>query len=156
MLNRNQESKKHGVIFLKIANLCNIVSKQPLTLGCIVGGILTSLVLGGVLSHSMNIWVPHRNDVLKARAENHETRGGQGDDVIRGGPGNDRIFGGLGDDQLFGGQGNDVIRGGPGNDKLTGGPGADVFVCGSGTDRVTDYNPIEGDRIAGNCEIVNH
>ena len=55
---------------------------------------------------------------------------------------------------LNGDEGNDRLYGGPGNDTLTGGDGADYFNCGMGSDKVTDYNPAEGDSF-NKCEIIS-
>ncbi len=58
------------------------------------------------------------------------------------------ISGGRGNDVLTGGPLNDFLAGGAGHDKLTGGTGADRFVVlgtGEGQDRITDFNPGEGD-----------
>ena len=49
--------------------------------------------------------------------------------------------------------GKSVIFSINGNDTLTGGDGADYFNCGMGSDKVTDYNPSEGDSFI-DCEIV--
>lgn len=93
--------------------------------------------------------------------------GGQGHDLLYGDDGNDLVYGnlgndtldsGAGDDTLRGGQGDDVLNGGAGNDwlagdrgnnTLTGGAGADTFHLATegGTDRVTDFNAAEGDRV---------
>ena len=35
---------------------------------------------------------------------------------------------------------------------LTGGMGADLFQCGAGNDKITDFNPSEGDKKANDCE----
>lgn len=71
-----------------------------------------------------------------------------GNDSLYGGQGDDWLFGGFGNDLLRGGVGNDQLRGGPGDDILWGGPGADWFVVPAGYDRVIDFNPSDGDRIA--------
>lgn len=72
-----------------------------------------------------------------------------GADTVTGGAGADVVRGGQGDDLLAGGGGNDQLFGDMGNDTLTGGAGADTFhfAAGGGHDRVTDFNPAEGDRI---------
>lgn len=99
--------------------------------------------------------------------------GGNGNDVIRGDGGNDLLLGGQGDDTLVGGVGNDSLIGGDGDDTLflddqdvaTGGTGADHFVVSdtvintwveqgangtlvNTTDRITDFNAGEGDRLS--------
>jgi Ca2+-binding RTX toxin-like protein len=53
---------------------------------------------------------------------------------------------------LNGGEGKDSLAGADGKDELTGGPGPDTFVCGSGTDKITDFNPSEGDKKTSDCE----
>ncbi|WP_397422442.1 calcium-binding protein [Phenylobacterium sp.] len=81
-----------------------------------------------------------------------------GDDIVYGNLGNDTLGGGTGDDLVRGGQGDDVVRGDDGNDTiagdrgsdmLSGGLGADTFIsfAETGTDRVTDFNIAEGDRV---------
>lgn len=99
--------------------------------------------------------------------------GGTGNDVIRGDGGNDLLLGGQGDDTLDGGEGHDTLVGGDGDDTLflddqdiaTGGTGADHFVVSgtvistwveqgangtlvNTTDRITDFNAGEGDRLS--------
>ena len=51
------------------------------------------------------------------------------------------------------GTGDDRLHGGPGNDTLRGGPGADYFRCDAGVDRIGAFNPLDGDREFGDCEI---
>ncbi|MEQ8817406.1 MAG: matrixin family metalloprotease [Thalassobaculum sp.] len=106
------------------------------------------------------------SDRLTAGSGDDIAYGGQGEDRLWGGLGDDRLYGNLGDDTVFGGQGNDTIFGGQGDDllvgddgddqlvgnlgsdTLSGGGGADLFVVGEG-DLVLDFNPDEGDRLAG-------
>lgn len=82
--------------------------------------------------------------------------GGAGDDLFEAGAGRDALSGGAGADTLRGGAGEDSLAGGAGADELTGGAGADRFVLhlagatapGStlaAPDRITDFNPAEGD-----------
>jgi serralysin len=89
------------------------------------------------------------NDQITAHAGNVIENGNLGSDTVTGGSGADIVRGGQGDDRLAGGDGDDQLFGDLGNDILTGGPGADVFhfSAGGGFDRVTDFNPAEGDRI---------
>ena len=57
------------------------------------------------------------------------------------------LLGNVGDNKLFGLDGNDSLRGGAGNDTLEGGNGADRFIfsaSGDGTDRITDFNELNG------------
>jgi Ca2+-binding RTX toxin-like protein len=95
--------------------------------------------------------------------------GQQGDDLILVAAGHNLVDGGNGDDTMLGGIGNDLLTGGKGNDKLfagtgdsvlDGGPGANHFDCpisllGLARAVVLDYNPDNGDTIAGQCKIVN-
>lgn len=78
--------------------------------------------------------------------------GNGGDDTLYGNGGDDLLFGGYGNDQLLGGSGNDTLWGDAGNDLITGGSGADTFAFaqGSGNDRIADFNPGEGDKLALN------
>ena len=71
-----------------------------------------------------------------------------GADHLRGTAQNDVIDALSGRDTLTGSAGDDVLTGGRGFDRLTGGAGADHFVLTTpGRDRVTDFDPTEGDRI---------
>lgn len=108
-----------------------------------------------------------------------------GNDIIYGGPGTDRLYGEKGDDIITAGAGGNLLDGGDGNDVLAGGAGNDLMVGGSGNDQllagvgstimeggtgsnsfdcgispvksiVLDYNPDNGDTIAGQCKIVNN
>jgi Ca2+-binding RTX toxin-like protein len=95
--------------------------------------------------------------------------GGNNDDIVLAGAGHNVVDGGPGDDTLLGGVGNDLLTGGNGNDKLfagtgdavlDGGPGANHFDCpvsllGLARAIVLDYNPDNGDTIAGQCKVVN-
>lgn len=75
--------------------------------------------------------------------------GNLGNDTLGGGTGNDLVRGGQGDDVVRGDDGNDIIAGDRGSDTLSGGLGADTFIsfAETGTDRVTDFNIGEGDRV---------
>ncbi|OQP88299.1 hypothetical protein BTR14_02345 [Rhizobium rhizosphaerae] len=75
-------------------------------------------------------------------------------DRLAGDAGSNSLDGGAGKDVLLGGAGDDLLIGGEGADVLTGGAGADSFVFRSASqstmkafDRITDFNPFEGDRI---------
>ena len=95
--------------------------------------------------------------------------GQQGDDLIFVAAGHNLADGGNGDDTMLGGVGNDLLTGGKGNDKLFAGTGDSVLDGGSGANHfdcpisllglaravVLDYNPDNGDTIAGQCKIVN-
>lgn len=75
--------------------------------------------------------------------------GNIGNDTLYGQDGADRLLGGQGSDLLNGGAGDDFLSGDRGDDTVTGGVGADTFYAfaGSGLDRVTDFNPLHGDRV---------
>ena len=75
--------------------------------------------------------------------------GNLGDDVCIGGDGADILRGGQGADSLMGDAGDDYVSGDRGNDTVAGGAGADFFhsFTGAETDRVTDFNFAEGDRV---------
>ncbi|WP_448604179.1 choice-of-anchor Q domain-containing protein [Thermoleptolyngbya sp.] len=77
-----------------------------------------------------------------------------------GSAGDDWLVGGVGRDTLLGNGGHDLLWGGAGSDTLTGGAGADTFVYVGTTlasalahsrlaslDRITDFNPAQGDRL---------
>jgi Ca2+-binding RTX toxin-like protein len=75
---------------------------------------------------------------------------GQGNDTVTTGTGADRLSGGAGQDRLSAGGGDDEIHGGEGQDILTGGSGADRFVFtakGDAGDRITDFDPSQGDQL---------
>ncbi len=75
--------------------------------------------------------------------------------TITGNAANNILNAGVGNDSVFGMEGTDTIFGGIGADTLTGGLGADRFVYFNfndsllpATDRIIDFNPGQGDRIA--------
>ena len=76
-------------------------------------------------------------------------RGDDGNDVLWGGDGWNLLDGGVGDDRLVGGAQGDRMIGGWGFDQLTGGTGPDSFVFGvnTNTDRITDFNLADNDRL---------
>ncbi len=80
---------------------------------------------------------------------------GGGSNLVDGGPGNDVLFGALGNNLLLGGDGNDQLIAGIGTTIMDGGPGSNGFDCGASS-MVLDYNPDNGDTIAGKCKIVNN
>ena len=80
---------------------------------------------------------------------------GGGSNLVDGGPGNDVLFGGLGNNLLLGGDGNDQLIAGIGTTIMDGGPGSNGFDCGPSS-IVLDYNPDNGDTVAGKCKIVNN
>lgn len=106
-------------------------------------------------------------DFLRGGRDDDSLFGGEGNDILNGNLGNDTVDGGAGNDFVRGGQGNDSLIGGNGNDwivgdfgsdSLIGGSGADTFILRTATavagteaaisDRIIDFNPAEGDRIA--------
>ena len=103
------------------------------------------------------------DDNLEGGLGNDQMSGGDGNDGLVGGAGNDTLTGGLGNDYLQGDDGNDVLDGQDGNDILVGGLGQDTLTGGKGADaffftnyldstpaspdRITDFNPAEGDYI---------
>jgi hypothetical protein len=98
------------------------------------------------------------NGLMRMQDGTETLDGGAGDDLVYGNFGADIVNGGPGDDVLFGGQGSDTLTGGAGDDTLwgnrepdvlSGGDGADVFYLnGAGADRITDFDPGAGDRLA--------
>jgi Ca2+-binding RTX toxin-like protein len=112
------------------------------------------------------LWSGRGDDILNGGDGSDWLSGGEGNDTLNGGDEantsdggwtiagfdgafNDLLDGGKGDDILNAGAGRDFLYFGTGNDTLTGGAGADVFAAkaGFGTDRVTDFNHAQGDRI---------
>ena len=65
------------------------------------------------------------------------------------------MIGKKGFDQLYGQAGDDFLNGGEGDDLLEGGQGADVFKISKETDKITDFNVNEGDKIAIPAEYIN-
>jgi Ca2+-binding RTX toxin-like protein len=107
------------------------------------------------------------NDIIYGGSGTDRLYGEKGDDIINagaggnlldGGPGNDALAGGVGNDLLVGGDGNDQFLAGPGSTIMEGGKGSNSFDCGLvvGKSIVLDYNPDNGDTIAGQCKIVNN
>jgi RTX calcium-binding nonapeptide repeat (4 copies) len=134
----------------------NIIRGQ----GLIVGSDHWDYIIGSTLNDI--IFGKDGSDMIFDDLGVDTTYGGNGDDTVQGGPGNDQLlgedgddnlFGGFDDDLLVGGSGNDHLFGDIGNDILTGGSGPDYFDCGDGIDTVTDFDPAQGDVMAGNCEI---
>jgi Ca2+-binding RTX toxin-like protein len=89
------------------------------------------------------------NDLLFGDAGDDIVYGNLGADTCDGGDGADLIRGGQADDILTGGAGADWISGDLGEDTIAGGAGADIFSSfgAAGTDRITDFNRAEGDRV---------
>jgi len=72
--------------------------------------------------------------------------------TLIGGAGDDNLYGGEGPDKIVGGDGKVKLIVGPGDHESTGGNGADSFNCGSGNNKITDFNPSEGDKKTSDCE----
>jgi Ca2+-binding RTX toxin-like protein len=89
------------------------------------------------------------NDSIEATlsAGHNIINGNLGDDTVLGGVGGDTLRGGQGDDLIQGGSAGDWITGDLGANTLIGGAGADTFHAGAGQDRVTDFNPAQGDHV---------
>jgi Ca2+-binding RTX toxin-like protein len=123
------------------------------------GGIGNDQLYGGI-----------GNDDLRGEAGNDYLNGGIGNDYLNGGTGSDKLYGGIGNDKLYGEAGNDFLTGGIGKDylngfsngtefdTLSGGADADKFVLGAqnyynfytgeGFALITDFNSLQGDKIA--------
>ncbi|NJK69439.1 MAG: calcium-binding protein [Microcoleus sp. SU_5_3] len=123
------------------------------------GGIGNDQLYGGI-----------GNDDLRGEAGNDYLNGGIGNDYLNGGTGSDKLYGGTGNDKLWGEGGNDFLTGGIGKDylngfsngtefdTLSGGADADKFVLGAqnyynfytgeGFALITDFNSLQGDKIA--------
>ncbi|MGQ9367214.1 calcium-binding protein [Azospirillum sp. ST 5-10] len=96
------------------------------------------------------------HDVLYGQLGDDSIAAGGDASTLFGGQGNDELVGGAGSDLLYGNLGIDWMSGGAGDDTFYGGGGADVVVTGDGADRivadggfvtVTDFRPVDGDRI---------
>lgn len=105
------------------------------------------------------------NDKIQGNEDVDQLYGENGDDILQGGTGSDQLYGGNGDDVIAGGSGDDFLVGGAGNDKLygdigddilSGQSGADYFDCGEGVDVIIDFNLLENDDTAGNCEEIQN
>jgi Ca2+-binding RTX toxin-like protein len=81
---------------------------------------------------------------------------GGGSNLLDGGPGSDVLISGLGNNLLVGGSGNDFLIGGSGSTIMYGGGGSNSFDYGLGPGIVLDYNPSNGDTVAGECKILNN
>jgi Ca2+-binding RTX toxin-like protein len=69
--------------------------------------------------------------------------GNKGDNILKGYGGNDILSGGAGSDVLFGGAGKDMLTGGSGRDFFV----FDTTPSPASTDRITDFNGGENDKI---------
>jgi glucose/arabinose dehydrogenase len=89
------------------------------------------------------------NDLLFGDEGHDVVLGNLGADTCNGGDGADVVRGGQAGDVLNGGAGDDFLSGDLGDDTVTGGAGADTFnsFAGANTDRITDFNRAEGDRV---------
>lgn len=104
------------------------------------------------------------NDIIYGGPGDNRLYGENGDDIVVPGEGADIVDGGSGNDLLFGGVGNTLLAGGDGNDQLIAGIGATLMYGGSGSNNfdcginsmILDYNPDNGDIVAGKCKIVNN
>lgn len=132
--------------------------------GLIVGTDHSDYIIGSdeLLTENDIVFAKDGNDVVFTGLGIDTIYGSNGDDTIQAGPGNDQLMGQDGNDNLFGGFDDDLLVGGPGNDHLfgdvgndvlVGGSGANYFDCGDGIDTVLDFNPSQGDVMAGNCEL---
>ena len=75
--------------------------------------------------------------------------GTPGEDRLYGSPGNDVMSGGAGRDLLAGGDGDDLLLGGHEGATLFGQGGADTFVYTGGRNWFMDFDPSQGDQVAG-------
>jgi Ca2+-binding RTX toxin-like protein len=91
------------------------------------------------------------DDLVFASAGHTMVDGGSGDDTLMGGIGNDLIVGGKGDDKLFAGTGDSILDGGQGANHFD----CPISLLGLARTIVLDYNPHNGDTIAGQCKVVN-
>src|SRR5215210_7106156 len=94
------------------------------------------------------------NDTLQGGSGDDKLNGQDGNDLIEGGKGDDMLLGGKGDDGILGDEGNDVLNGGEGADMMAGGLGNDTFICDQ-FDTIIDFNLNEGDKIVGQCSIID-
>lgn len=110
------------------------------------------------------VWAGMGNDIIYGGMGSNRLYGERNDDIIMpgdgsnlvdGGPGDDVLFGALGNNLLVGGQDNDQLIAGTGTTIMEGGTGSNDFDC-SGNSIVLDYNPDNGDTVAGKCKIVNN
>src|SRR5688572_5473219 len=95
------------------------------------------------------------NDIVFADSADTRIYGGNDDELLIAVRGNESVDGGPHDDVLLAGAGSDLLVGGEG-----GGKGANHFDCsisalGLARSVVIDYNPSNGDTIAGPCKLVN-
>jgi Ca2+-binding RTX toxin-like protein len=117
------------------------------------------------LSGIDQVYAKDGNDIIYGGSGDNRLYGGKGDDIVTSGIGNNLLDGGPGNDVLIAGPGNNLLVGGDGNDALMAGAGATImnggagmnsFDCGIGKGIVLDYNPSNGDTVAGQCKIINN
>lgn len=144
-----------------IVKFGNVITCAALTI-CL-GTNRDDIIYGGVKEQ---VFAFDGNDIVYSGLDD-QVYGGKNADLLIAGGGRVLLDGGSGSDTLIGGVGNDLLIGGPGDDKLFagigtsvmfGGPGANHFDCpllGLEKSVVMDYNPTNGDTIAGVCKIVN-
>ncbi len=112
--------------------------------GAAHGAICEQVILAAEDSDTVTVTLPggatETYEIL--RAEDGETSGGSGNDILCGLGGADTLIGGSGSDQLIGdlgvagdqtGAGDDLLIGGSGNDFLSGATDFDVCDGGSGS-----------------------
>ena len=112
------------------------------------------------------VYAKDGNDIIYGGSGDDRLYGGKGDDIVTsgvgsnlldGGPGNDVLIAGAGSNLIVGGDGNDVLMAGAGATIMNGGAGMNTFDCGGiGKGIILDYNPSNGDTIAGQCKIINN
>lgn len=176
ILNHLTEGSSAGIT--KLGNLGDRIEGLDFNSGVFFGNVETcsdattcvgtnkdDIVYGGIRAQ---VFALNGNDMIYGGPDS-QLYGGKNDDIILVGAGHSLGDGGPGDDTLLGGAGNDLLTGGKGNDKLfagvgdsvlDGGPGANHFDCpisllGLARAIVLDYNPDNGDTIAGQCKVVN-
>lgn len=120
---------------------------QPAPVQSLTGSAADEVLLGGAGADKLS--GAAGADVLVGSQDADRLYGGSGDDLIYGNQDQDMLIGEAGNDTLFGGQASDTLSGGAGDDVLAGGRGADLFLSGTGSNRIADFSPGDGDRIAG-------
>lgn len=127
----------------------------------VIGGSGADWLFGGQ-GNDMVLGGPGNDPFVAGNQGDDVLFGNLGDDTMYGGQGADTLIGDDGDgsgnggaDLLFGDRGDDALYGDFGDDTLVGGLGADTFFffSGEGVDRIIDFQPGEGDRIAVEIDI---
>lgn len=106
------------------------------------------MIFGG---HSSQLYGGKQDDILLPGAGNNVVDGDSGDDTLLGSLGNDLLAGGKGSDKLFAGAGDTIMKGGSGANHYD----CPLSLLGMARAIVLDYNPDNGDTVAGQCKIVN-